>query len=76
MTTTTQALSGTEQQEYINIQNNIKARGTPQELKEFRETRADCVETVVSDNSSIQGDIANQVRARIVNNPIYDKFKR
>jgi len=76
MTTTTQALSGNEQTEYIKIQKNIEARGTAQEKKEFEETRADCVETIVSDNTSIQGDIANQVRARIVNNPKYAPFKQ
>ena len=76
MTTTTQTLSGGEQTDYINIQKNIEIRGTSAEKKEFEETRADCVETIVSANSSIQGDIANQVRARIVNNPKYEPFKR
>jgi hypothetical protein len=76
MTTTTQALSGSEQTDYIEIQKNIEARGTAAEKEEFENTRADCVETVVSSNTSIQGDIANQVRARIVNNPKYEPFKK
>jgi hypothetical protein len=75
MTTTTQTLTGTEQDEYVRIQKNIEDRGSAQEKQEFHDTRADCVDRVVSRNSSIQGDIANQVRARIVNNPKYAPFK-
>jgi hypothetical protein len=76
MTTTTQTLSGSEQQDYINIQKNIETRGTKQEKDEFRDLRAKIVDTVVSGNSSVQGDIANQVRARIVFNPKYDQYKK
>ena len=76
MTTTTQALSGSEQLDYIEIQKNIEAKGTPEEKQEFHALRAKIVDDVVTDNPSVQGDIANQVRARIVFNPKYDKFKK
>jgi hypothetical protein len=75
MTTTTQALSGTEQGDYLTIQDKIKMHGTPDEVQEFIELQAEIVNTVVSTNSSIQADIGNQVRARILNSSKFRKYK-
>lgn len=73
MTTTTQALSGAEQAEYLKIQKEMEKLGG-QELKDFVELQGQIVNGVVSGNSSVRGDIANQVRARILNNKKYNKY--
>ena len=73
MTTTAQALSGTEQTDYLKIQKAIEAKGG-QELEDLSKLQAKIVNDIVSANSSIQGDIANQVRAKILNSSKYTKY--
>lgn len=76
MTTTTQSLSGGEQGDYLTIQKNVEDRGTPEEKAELKELQAEIVNELVSENPAIQGEIANRVRAGILNSAKWKPFLR